>query len=153
MTNRLLKEVFLMLKAVKFVSTRTHRDLAYAVEAFRAGASGYVLKNSAAQELVTAIQEALKDRVYVTPLVAKDLLHALMADSNQPEKPSFELTPRQREVFQLVAEGHSAKEIAGILHVSPRTAEFHKYQIMEKIGLRTTAELVQYAIKHGIVSV
>ncbi len=137
----------------KIVFLTMHPDMAYATEAFRAGASGYVLKNSAAQELVTAIQEALKDRVYVTPLVAKDLLHTLITASNQPAKTSFELTPRQREVLQLEAEGHSTKDIAGILHVSPRTAEFHKYQIMEKIGLRTTAELVHYAIKHGIVSV
>ena len=137
----------------KIVFLTMHPDVTYATEAFRAGASGYVLKNSAAQELVTAIQEAFKGRVYVTPLVAKDVLHTLMTASSQPEKRSVELTPRQREVLQLVAEGHSAKEISGILHVSPRTVEFHKYQIMEKLGLRTTPELTQYAIKHGIVSV
>ena len=147
------RQIKKMKMGTKIVFLTMHPDVTYATEAFRAGASGYVLKNCAAQELVTAIQEAFKGRVYVTPLVAKEVLHTLMTVSSQPEKHSVELTPRQREVLQLVAEGHSTKEISGILHVSPRTVEFHKYRIMEKLGLRTTPELTQYAIKHGIVSV
>ncbi len=137
----------------KIIFLTMHPDATYAAEAFRAGASAYVLKSSAASELVTAIQEALKGRVYVTPLVAKEVLHTLMEGSPENEKPAHQLTSRQREVLQLVAEGRSTKEIAGILQVSPRTIEFHKYRIMEELGLRTTAELTQYAIKHGIVSV
>ena len=127
-------------------------DATYATEAFRTGASGYVLKSSAAAELVTAIQEALKGRVYVTPLVAKDVLERLMKAPQQPDQQSPPLTTRQREILQLVAEGRSAKEIADILRVSPRTVEFHKYRIMESLDLHTIAELTQYAIKHGIVS-
>lgn len=138
---------------VKIIFLTMHVDVTYATEAFRAGASGYVLKNSAATELVTAIQEALKDRVYVTPLVAGDMLHNLIAAGKKSEGQHPKLTSRQREVLQLVAEGRSAKEIAAILRLSPRTVEFHKYRIMEELGLRTTAELTQYAIKHGIVSV
>ena len=136
----------------KIIFLTMHPDAIYATEAFRAGGSGYVLKSSAASELVTAIQQALKGRVYVTPLVAKDMLGSLMGQSPQPPPATPALTPRQREVIQLVAEGRSAKEIAEILKVSPRTVEFHKYRIMEQLGLHSTAELTQYAIKHGIVS-
>ena len=136
----------------KIIFLTMHPDATYATEAFRAGASGYVLKSSAAAELVTAIQEALKGRVYVTPLVAKDVLERLMKAPQQPDQQSPPLTPRQREILQLVAEGRSAKEIADILRVSPRTVEFHKYRIMESLDLHTIAELTQYAVRHGIVS-
>ena len=136
---------------IKIIFLTMHPDPTYAAEAFRTGASGYVLKSSAAEELVTAIQEALRGRVYVTPLVAGDVMHQLMQDPHAQEKVSAELTQRQREVLQLVAEGRSAKEIAEILKVSPRTVEFHKYRIMETLGLHTTAELTQYAVRHGIV--
>ena len=136
----------------KIIFLTMHPDATYATEAFRAGASGYVLKSSAAAELVTAIQEALKGRVYVTPLVAKDVLERLMKAPQQPDQQTPPLTPRQREILQLVAEGRSAKEIADILRVSPRTVEFHKYRIMESLDLHTIAELTQYAVKHGIVS-
>ena len=137
----------------KLIFLTMHPDATYATEAFRAGASGYVLKNSASSELVTAIQEALKGRTYLTPLVAKDAIASWVQAPGQPEAPSASLTPRQREILQLVAEGRSPKDIASILNISPRTAEFHKYRIMEVLGLRTTAELTQYAVKHGIVSV
>ena len=137
----------------KLIFLTMHPDATYATEAFRAGASGYVLKNSAASELVTAIQEALKGRTYLTPLVAKDAIASWVQAPSQPEMPSAALTSRQREILQLVAEGRSAKDIASILNISPRTVEFHKYRIMEVLGLRSTAELTQYAIKHGIVSV
>ena len=138
---------------VKIVFLTMHPDVTYATEAFRAGASGYVLKNSAASELVTAIQEVLKGRTYLTPLVAKDVIASLLEVPAPSEKLPPALTPRQREILQLVAEGRAAKDIAAILNISPRTVEFHKYRIMEVLGLRTTAELTQYAIKHGIVSV
>lgn len=137
----------------KVIFLTMHPDATYATEAFRAGASGYVLKNSAASELVTAIQEALKGRTYLTPLVAKDAIATWVQAPGLPEAPSASLTSRQREILQLVAEGRSAKDIASILNISPRTVEFHKYRIMEVLGLRSTAELTQYAIKHGIVSV
>jgi DNA-binding NarL/FixJ family response regulator len=135
----------------KIIFLTMHPDATYATEAFRAGAFGYVLKSSASEELVKAIQEALRGRVYVTPLVAGEVLHGLM-QSPPAEETSAALTPRQREVLQLVAEGRSAKEIAAILTVSPRTVEFHKFRIMETLGLHTIAELTQYAIRHHIVS-
>lgn len=130
-----------------------HSDVAYAAEAFRAGASGYILKRSAASELVTAIREALQGGAYVTPMVAKALMKdSLLGRQAGRSDPETALTSRQREVLQLVAEGHSIKEIAHILHVSPKTVEFHKYRLMEQLDLRSTAELTQYAMKHGVIS-
>lgn len=139
--------------AARIIFLTMHSDVAYATEAFRAGASGYVLKKSAAAELVTAIREVLKGGAYVTPPIAKVMMRdSLFGRSPQTRNPSDALTSRQREVLQLVAEGHSIKEIASILNLSPKTVEFHKYRVMEQLGIRTTAELTQYAVKHGIVS-
>jgi DNA-binding NarL/FixJ family response regulator len=139
--------------AIKFVFLTMHTDVIYATKAFAAGAVGYVLKQSAASELLTAIREALKGRMYVTPLIAKDLLQAYVDRAHAPSNSPLTLTPRQREVMQLLAEGHSAKEVAAILKISARTAEFHKYRAMEILGLRSSAELIHYAIKHGIAAV
>jgi len=136
----------------KFIFLTMHPDARYATRALEAGASGYVLKHSAASELVQAIREALRGRVYVTPMIAKDVLQTFMDKSHGVRRGHLELTPRQREVLQLVGEGHSAKEIATILHISTRTVEFHKYRIMEDLNLRTNAGLIQYAVKNGIVS-
>ena len=136
----------------RIVFLTMHSDVAYAAEAFRAGASGFILKKSAAGELVTAIREVLKGGVYVTPPVAKAMMRdSLLGKPPGPSDPATALTSRQREVLQLVAEGHSIKEIGNILNVSPKTVEFHKYRVMEQLDLRTTAELTQYAVKHGIV--
>ncbi len=137
----------------KIVFLTMHPDVMYATRALEAGASAYVLKLAAPSELITAIREALKGRIYLTPLIAKDVLESFSGGSRKARKSDLELTPRQREVLQLVSEGRSAKEIASILHISTRTVEFHKYRLMESLGLRTNAELIQYAIKHGIVSV
>ena len=129
-----------------------HLEATYAARAFDAGASGYVLKHAAPSELITAIEEALKGRTYITPMIAKDLVQAYRDGAPKQLDPARRLTPRQLEVLQLLAEGHSAKEMASILKISPRTVEFHKYKMMEKLDIRTTAELVQYAMKHGLVS-
>jgi len=137
----------------KFIFLTMYPDASYATRALEAGASGYVLKHSAPSELVQAIREALRGRVYITPLIAKDVLQTFMDESHRVRRGHLELTPRQREVLQLVGEGHSAKEIATILHISTRTVEFHKYRIMEDLNLRTNAGLIQYAVKNGIVSV
>ncbi|MBW8058414.1 MAG: response regulator transcription factor [Nitrospiraceae bacterium] len=137
----------------KIVFLTMHPDVTYATRAFEAGASGYVLKHSAPSELVTAIREALKGRTYVTPMIAKDVLESFMDRSHKREDVFHKLTPRQREILQLVTEGRSAKEIASLLNISPRTVEFHKYRMMEDLGLRTNAELIQFAIKHGLASV
>ena len=119
------------------------------MEAFRRKASGYLLKDSAASELTTAIREALLGRTYVSPLIAGGMLdHASGSHGND----SRELSPREREVLQLLAEGKSMKEVAAVLEISPRTVEFHKYRMMELLGVRTNAELVQYAIRHGLIA-
>ena len=137
----------------KIIFLTMHPDVTYATRALEAGALGYVLKHSASSELIAAIREALKGRVYVTPMIAKDVLQSFMDGSYNSGRTSLELTPRQREVLQLLAEGRSAKEIANILHISARTVEFHKYRIMDDLDLHTNAALVQYAVKHGITSV
>jgi DNA-binding NarL/FixJ family response regulator len=128
-----------------------HTDVAYAIEAFKAGASGYLLKNSAAGELVTAIGEVLKGRTYVSPLIAKDVMELVLHPQKDQRRPGFPLSVRQREVLSQIAQGRSAKEIARALNISPRTVEFHKYRIMTELGLKTTAELVQFAIKNDLV--
>ena len=138
---------------VRVVFLTVHADVSYITEAFRAGAAGYVLKQSAAEELRSAIKAAHEGRTYLTPLITKDFLDNILNTGEGVDSVNVTLTPREREVLQLLAEGHAVKEIAAVLDISPRTVEFHKYNIMEKLGLRTTAELTQYAIKHGVVSV
>ena len=140
-------------KNIKIVFLTMHQDATYAANAFEAGASGFVLKHSASSELIRAIHEAIKGRTYVTPLIAGDLIHTYQ-EGGSPEKNLFKkMSPRQREVLQLLAEGKSAKEIASILNISTRTVEFHKYRMMEQLNIKTSAELVRYAIKHGIISI
>ena len=137
------------LRNVKLVFLTMNEDADLAAEAFRAGASGYLLKRSATSELPLAIREVMLGRSYVTPLVTEGLVESLL----QPEarKPAHELTPRQREVLQLLAEGHSMKEVASLLNLTPRTVAFHKYRMMDELKVKSTAELVQYAVKHHIV--
>jgi DNA-binding NarL/FixJ family response regulator len=137
---------------VKFIFLTMHPEADLATEAFRAGASGYVLKSSAAKELKTAIHEALKGRTYVTPRIAKEVLEGLMRQPKEGVDRFQMLTPRQREVLQLLAEGHTSKAIADILNVSTKTVEFHKSRIKMELGLRSIAELTQFAVKRGLVS-
>ncbi len=134
-------------RSVKLIYLTMNPEPDLAREALRLGASGYVLKSSAASELKQAIQEALKGRSYITPLITQDVVGLLLEQRDRPH----ELTARQREVLQLLAEGRSMKEVASILDVTPRTVAFHKYRMMEQLHLKTSAELVQYAVKHGIV--
>ena len=136
---------------VKVVFLTMHPDVTYAASAFKAGASGYVLKHSAPDELVTAIREALQGRTYITPLIAGRLLEVYEKGA-QEGNGVLNLTSRQREVLQLLAEGHSVKDIASILNLSTKTVEYHKYRMMEDLGLKTLAELVRYAVKNGIAS-
>lgn len=137
----------------KIIFLTMHTDIPLATEAFRAGASGYLLKQSASQELITAIHEVVKGHAYVTPLITRDVLSFLMEVSHESEQPTAKLTPRQREVLQLIAEGRTMKEIASILDISTRTVEAHKYEMMQTLSVQTTAELIQYAIKIGLVQV
>jgi DNA-binding NarL/FixJ family response regulator len=138
--------------SIKVVFLTMHPEPSYAADAFNAGASAFVLKHSASAELITAIKEALRGRTYVSPLIAGDLIRSYQG-KGLPILPSAkELSLRQREVLQLLAEGKSAKEIGGLLSISARTVEFHKYRIMELLNIKTSAELVQYAVKHGLTS-
>lgn len=135
---------------VKVVFLTMHPDVTYAASAFEAGASGYVLKHSAPSELIAAIQSALRGKTYVTPLLAGELMQFYKERPQEGRDELSKLTERQREVVQLLAEGHSAKEIASILNISARTVEFHKYRMMQDLGLKSVAELIRYAVKHGI---
>lgn len=126
-------------------------DPELAAEAIRLGGGcGYVLKRSAASELVTAIHQVLRKRSYVTPLITGELVGVLLNHGEHPDRQ--QLTSRQREVLQLLAEGHSMKEVAQILNVAPRTVAFHKYRMMQQLHITSTAQLVQFAVKHHIVS-
>jgi DNA-binding NarL/FixJ family response regulator len=137
------------LKNVKLVFLTMNEDPDLAAEAFRIGASAYLLKRSVASELTTAIREAMNGRSYVTPLVTEGLVGSLM--NVDEHGPSNELTPRQREVLQLLAEGRSMKEVGAVLNLTPRTVAFHKYRMMEQLKVKSTAELIQYAVRNHIV--
>jgi DNA-binding NarL/FixJ family response regulator len=134
----------------KVIFVTMHADATYVAGAFRAGASGYVLKRCASMELLTAVHEVLRGRAYVTPLITKDMSGELPAWMLGSGVASGELTVRQREVVQLVAEGRSIKEIAVILKISGKTVTFHKSNVMRRLSIRTTAELTKYALQHGI---
>jgi DNA-binding NarL/FixJ family response regulator len=136
----------------RIVVLTMHSDTQLAAEAFRAGVSGYLLKISPVEELVRAIREVAQGRSYVTTLLAKDLITLLIEAGAAPREDGSPLTPRQREVLQLIAEGRTMKEVAALLHISPRTAESHKYDMMQALGVRTTAELIQCAIRMKLVA-
>jgi DNA-binding NarL/FixJ family response regulator len=139
-----------LIPAVKLIFLTMNEDPDLAVEAIRQGASGYLLKSSAASELIRAIQMSLKAKPYVTPKIAR-LMHRAFINNPRPRARAKTLTPRQREVVQLLAEGKSMKEVADVLNVTPRTVAFHKYRIMEELSLKTTADLIQFAIKSRIL--
>ena len=134
---------------VKLVFLTMNEDADLAAEAFRSGASAYVLKRSASSELGTAIREVMQGRSYITPLITEGLVGSLMHVTEST--PAIELTPRQREVLQLLAEGRSMKEVASVLNLTARTVAFHKYRMMDQLKVKSTAELIQYAVKHHIV--
>jgi DNA-binding NarL/FixJ family response regulator len=135
----------------KIIYLTMNEDPDLAIEAIRAGATGYLLKKSAANELFYAIEEALQGRQYVTPQVARGIKEAFIRDPRLRERTKT-LTPRQREVAQLIAEGKSMKEVAEVLKVTPRTVAFHKYQMMDDLGLKTTADLIRFAIKNRVIA-
>ena len=133
---------------VRVVFLTMHRDAAYARRALEAGASGFVLKHSAPAELVLAVRAALQGRTFITPDLAAEVFRTA---KDKDANPLAELTPRQREILQLLAEGKSAKEIAAALSLSARTVEFHKYAMMESLRIENSAELIRFAIKHGLL--
>jgi len=147
------KQLRVLLPESKLIFLTMHASPTYATEAFQAGASGYLLKRSAASELSLAIKSVLQGQHYLTPLLTKDVLDSVLKPSigeRGKKISSAVLTARQREVLQLVAEGRGTKEVATILNVSVKTVEFHKSRIMQQLDLHTTADLTKYAITHGI---
>lgn len=132
---------------VRVVLLTMHRDIAYARRALALGAAGFVLKHSAPAELVLALRAALQGRTFITP----DLAAELVGTAGQEADPVAAITPRQREILELLADGKSAKEIASVLGLSARTVEDHKYRLMESLGIDTSAELIRFAIRHGLV--
>ncbi len=129
-----------------------HANLAYLKDALAAGASGYMLKTSAREDLLGALRDVVRNRIHVSPGFGEEIVEQYERHPRSFAGSQSVLTGRQREILQLVAEGRSAKEIAGILNVSLQTVAFHKHQIMDKLGLRTTAELTRYAIQEGLVA-
>jgi len=136
--------------AVKLVFLTMNEDPELAVEGMKSGASGYVLKKSAASELLQAMQAALRGKSYITPQIARGMQESFIRNP-QGRSHTRSLTARQREVVQLLAEGKSMKEAASVLNVAPRTVAFHKYRVMQDLGFKTSADLIQYAIKSRIV--
>jgi len=141
-----------MLPNVKLVFLTANEDPDVAHEAFRMGASGYLLKNSAAAELFHAVQEVRCGRTYVTPLLTQGMEDSFMQHPGR-RKRSDHLTARQREVLQLLAEGHPMKEVAALLKITPRTVAFHKYRMMLEFRLKSNAALIQFAITQGLAPV
>ena len=133
----------------KVIFLTMHADAQLAAEALRAGASGFVVKHAAGKELIAAIHTVLRGGRHLTADLASDVLTTL-ADGGAPAAGS--LTSRQREVVSLIAEGRTMKEVAVALALSPRTVESHKYQAMQALGFQTTAELIRYAIEHGLIA-
>ena len=137
---------------VRVVFLTMHQEAAYARRALESGALGFVLKHSAPDELVTAIRAALEGKTYVTPSLAGALQRTSTRSPETVTESEATLSARQREILQFLADGRSAKEIARRLNISHRTVEFHKYHMMDSLGLRSTAQLVRWAIKRGFVA-
>ena len=135
---------------VQVVCMTMHTNVAYARRALDAGALGYVLKHSAADELVMAVRAAAAGRTFVSPAIAGEVLQSLQNGDDATTDPVSKLTLRQREVLRLLIDGHSAKKIAKKLKISPRTVEFHKYAMMEALDVSTSAELIRFALKYDI---
>jgi DNA-binding NarL/FixJ family response regulator len=133
----------------RFIFLTMHTEAELATEAMRAGASGYLLKAAAGEELFEAIRAAMAGRVYLSPHIAGDVLRTISGRANQGDR---QLTSRQWEVLRLIAQGKRMKEIAADLNISVRTVEDHKSQLLVALGVTTTADLVKFAVKHGLVS-
>ena len=141
-----------LIPKAKLIYLTMNMEREIAAEAFDLGASGYLLKSSAATELKYAISEALRGKCYITPLMTEGVVGSFVKNLKRKRKPN-KLTLRQKEVLQLLVEGRSMKEVAFMLNVSPRTVAFHKYTMMEHLCLKTSAELIQFALKGSLLSV
>src|SRR6516225_1857360 len=136
---------------IRLIYLTMNNNVEYAREALRAGASAFILKNSKSSELLRAIRDALKGVSYMAPEIRQAMNEIFVRDPKAVDRPQH-LTDRQREVLQMLAEGRSLREIAALLQISYRTVRFHKVRIMEELGISRNAELVQYAIKHGMIT-
>jgi DNA-binding NarL/FixJ family response regulator len=141
-----------LMPSVKLIFLTMNHDADLAAEAFRRGASGYLLKTCAASELALAVREVLRGKSYLSPMIARDTVDFLLRQDKKLIDEGQRLTERQREVLQLLAEGKCMKEVAAVLNVTTRTVAFHKYRIMEVLNVRTNAELVQYAIRNHLIA-
>jgi DNA-binding NarL/FixJ family response regulator len=141
-----------LLPSVKLVYLTMNHDADLAAEAFRRGASGYLLKTCAASELAIAVREVLRGKSYLSPMIAKDTVDFLIRQDKKLVEEGERLTERQREVLQLLAEGKCMKEVASELNLTTRTVAFHKYRIMEVLNAKNNAQLVQYAIRHHLIA-
>jgi len=144
------RELRRVLPSARIIFLTMNEDADVAAEAFRVGASAYLLKRSAASELKAAVAEVMNQRYYITPLLTRDLVGSFV-QPHDARRPIYQLTPRQREVLQLLAEGHSMKQAAAILNVSPRTIAFHKYRMMEHLHVQSTAALMHFAVREGLI--
>ena len=135
---------------VRVVFLTMHSELAYARRALDAGALGYVVKNSAPEELVLAVRAAAAGQTFITPAIAGEVIRSIESGDDVEDDPVSKLTLRQREILRLVVDGLSAKKIAKLLDISPRTVEFHKYSMMETLGVTTNAELIRFALENQI---
>src|SRR5271167_3073775 len=147
--GRQLKE---MLPAVKLVYLTMNSDVEVAAEAFRRGASGYLLKTCAAVEMVLAVREVLRGKTYMSSALSRDTLNFLRRQDKELVNEDELLTERQREVLQLLAEGKVMKEVGDILHMTTRTVAYHKYRMMEVLGAKSNAELIKYAVRNHVVA-
>ena len=146
------RQIKAKIPGVKIVFLTMNEDPELAVEAMKSGGSGYVLKKSAASELLQAMQTALRGKCYITPQIVRGMQDSFIRNPQGRSQPRL-LTARQREVIQLLAEGKSMKEAADVLNVAPRTVAFHKYRVMQDLGFKTNADLIQFAVKSRIVVV
>jgi DNA-binding NarL/FixJ family response regulator len=136
---------------LKVVFLTMNSDPSVAAEAFQRGASGYVLKHSGAEDFITAIRKVVRGESYLSPLIARETLTYLMQLPKE-RRSGKHITMRQAEILQLLAEGRSMKEIADVLEITPGTVAFHKYSMMERLGITTNAGLLQYALQHHMIS-
>jgi DNA-binding NarL/FixJ family response regulator len=137
---------------VKVIILSAHANEEFVLRALREGAVGYMLKDAAAEELALALKAVAQDQTYLSPSVSRTVIDNYLSRAAGEESPTEMLTPRQREILQLVAEGSSTKEIAGALGISIKTAEAHRAQLMDRLGIRDVAGLVRYAIRTGLIS-
>lgn len=148
-----VKQLRKKLGDLKVVFLTMHSDLVFGAKAMEAGAKGYVLKHATPSELLLAVREAAQGRTFVSPAIAGQLMEYYRSwPSKKQEVPGINLSSRQLQLVQLLAEGQSVKEISTILGISPRTVESHKYRLMQQLKLKNTAELVAFAMKHGLVA-